>query len=837
MTFRYNNRSKLGNNQPWSNGVMAISFFKSGTEQKVNSYSLGPQEEAQVARLEDGGWVVTWTSLGQDGSKTGIYQQRYNANGVAVGAETQVNSYTTEGQYAPTIVGLADGGWVISWTSYGQDGDAFGVYQQRYGADGNPVGGETRVNTYTTASQGQSSITALGGGGWLVTWASWQDGSSMGIYQQRYNANGAPVGGEMQVNMITAGAQTDPHVTALADGGWVVTWETEESGTPYPMYNIHQQRYNAQGNKVFGERTVNSSTAKSQTDPSVTALTDGGWVVVWTSDNPDGFGTRIYQQCYLASGDAVGGERRVDVGYMVNSSVNPSVTALSDGGWIITFNGFDGPGSASHGIYQQRYNSAGEALFSPIPLVNTTIEGRQELSDVVQLKDGSWVVTWQSVNQDRSEGDVFQSHYTAGNALTIDSETAVGDDADDTFLVRLGSLSTGDYITGGSGNDTLKMLDAGVMDLTKPGGLTGIETIVGSDGNDTIIADSRIDAFVNLQGGGGYDELRLLSNTPDQRGIYNLSGKTFTGFEAITLTVSGILTFTDKAAALIVKADQSLAVEVQLPLGAFSEAEKAKLFRQGVKTIRDSTGAYTNAAPDGLTLSGNRIVEKAGKGTIVGSLTALDPNPADTQFTYQLTSDLFELVTVDNVTSVAVKEGAVIDYETAQFHQLSIKVMDKHNASFTTTVTIAVHDLLEDIKGTSGKNNLRGGIGSDKIFGYDGNDKLTGGAGLDIFVFNTKLKSTNVDRLVDYRPEDTIWLDNKVFKKLGSGSFSAPKTLKKSNFTVGSKAKDKNDFIIHNKNKGYLLYDPDGSETEYDPIKFATLKAGQSLKYDEFKII
>lgn len=42
---------------------------------------IGPS----IATLQDGSIVVTWSTLGQDGSGWGIYGQRYDANGVAQG--------------------------------------------------------------------------------------------------------------------------------------------------------------------------------------------------------------------------------------------------------------------------------------------------------------------------------------------------------------------------------------------------------------------------------------------------------------------------------------------------------------------------------------------------------------------------------------------------------------------------------------------------------------------------------------------------------------------------------------------------------------------------------
>ena len=44
-------------------------------------------------------------------------------------------------------------GFLISWTSNGQDGSSNGIYAQRYNADGSPNGGEFQVNTHTSSDQ------------------------------------------------------------------------------------------------------------------------------------------------------------------------------------------------------------------------------------------------------------------------------------------------------------------------------------------------------------------------------------------------------------------------------------------------------------------------------------------------------------------------------------------------------------------------------------------------------------------------------------------------------------------------------------------------------------
>ena len=69
-----------------------------------------------------------------------------------VGPEFQANTYTTSGQYNATVSADALGNFVVVWDSYNQDGDADGVFGQRYTSAGTRVGGEFQANTFTTSS-------------------------------------------------------------------------------------------------------------------------------------------------------------------------------------------------------------------------------------------------------------------------------------------------------------------------------------------------------------------------------------------------------------------------------------------------------------------------------------------------------------------------------------------------------------------------------------------------------------------------------------------------------------------------------------------------------------
>src|SRR5687768_11858522 len=78
----------------------------------------------------DGDFLVAWNGL--DGAGYGVFRQSYSAAGAAQGAETRVNVYTTMNQAFPSVAMDAGGDAVIAWTSLGQDGSSYGLYAQRF---------------------------------------------------------------------------------------------------------------------------------------------------------------------------------------------------------------------------------------------------------------------------------------------------------------------------------------------------------------------------------------------------------------------------------------------------------------------------------------------------------------------------------------------------------------------------------------------------------------------------------------------------------------------------------------------------------------------------------
>lgn len=130
----------------------------------------------------DGRFVVVWTQdvfQSELGTSSDVYARRFASGGGAIDAAPfQVNT-TVEGNQAVGRVAVAvDGGFLVTWSGRGdQPGqeDESGVFVQGYDQAGEPVGGETRVNSTLSGEQVTPSIGVSAIGDAVITWAGFGD--------------------------------------------------------------------------------------------------------------------------------------------------------------------------------------------------------------------------------------------------------------------------------------------------------------------------------------------------------------------------------------------------------------------------------------------------------------------------------------------------------------------------------------------------------------------------------------------------------------------------------------------------------------------------------------
>ena len=145
-----------------------------------------PCANPAVAAAADGSFMVAWGAKDMvvTDNSWDIYARSFtNASG---GPVVRVNSHVYGDQYAPRISAIG-GDYMIVWTSLGQDGSREGVFGQFVHEDGSLVGGEFRVNTTTIGQQMQPAVASDGANQFLVVWTGYTvSPNSFDLFAQRY---------------------------------------------------------------------------------------------------------------------------------------------------------------------------------------------------------------------------------------------------------------------------------------------------------------------------------------------------------------------------------------------------------------------------------------------------------------------------------------------------------------------------------------------------------------------------------------------------------------------------------------------------------------------------
>lgn len=381
-------------------------FVASGGEFLINTTVAGLQTEAAVTALAGGGFVMTWTdssASGADVSGASIRAQLYDASGARVGGEFLVNVTTANPQTQPVVTALANGGFVASWSDaslLGGDADGLSVKARIFGATGTPLSGELLVNSTTKLNQSNPTIAGLANGGFVVSWTDASgigDTRGTGVKAQIYTASGVRSGGEFLVNSTTINSQNYPVLAGLAGGGFVASWmDSSGQGGDPTAPSVKAQLFSATGTKVGAEFLVNTSVAGSQDQPVVTSLASGGFVVAWrdTSLQGDTSAAGVKAQIYNAAGLRLGGEIQVNV-TTLNTQDQPAIAGLPDGGFVVTWhdNSLLASDPSGFGIRSQIFDGLGNRLGSEW-VVNSSTAGNQEQPTVAALTSGAIVIGW-----------------------------------------------------------------------------------------------------------------------------------------------------------------------------------------------------------------------------------------------------------------------------------------------------------------------------------------------------------------------------------------------------------------------------------------------------------
>lgn len=348
----------------------------------VNDQVAGDQEFPRVALFPDGGAIFVWQSR-VNGDRD--VQARFMApDGTFRGSEIRINSFTKDDQHDADVAILKNGNAIVTWSSMGQDGSMQGIFGQIFAPHGARVGAVFQANQTTQYNQQTPAVAALANGGLVVTWisedlplvksipgvadANFGDGveDRIHVYARLFGPDGSPMGSEFRVSQ-TAAVASSPVVAGLDNGGFSIGWTQRHLSDSGQSYDVFLRRFNEAGAPLGDETRVNAHAAAPQYDISLETL-GNDHLATWTSFAQDGSAEGVYGRFVDAGGDFLGPDTQINTARTLSAQMHATVAADGIGRMLAVWTSFNS--GSSFDIYVKRFDAVREMPTPSAPFVN-----------------------------------------------------------------------------------------------------------------------------------------------------------------------------------------------------------------------------------------------------------------------------------------------------------------------------------------------------------------------------------------------------------------------------------------------------------------------------------
>ncbi len=452
-------------------------------DQPGDQFFLDTREPA-IEALPDGGFVAGFARWRNSGEENAYYLRRFDADGTP---QDEVERFTgLAGGFQIRelqILSWDDGSYAAVWRNATTDNtqSTSARYEaQRFTADGDPVGAPFVIADPIdagTATLRSVDFTALADGTLVAAWTDEVPGADYiddgqdhpwRVYLQRFDTDGQPLGDPRFAITREAlllqepgtpppsdmGAQYDPVIRPLSDGGFVVGVEafraadftSGQAGSGQGGRSVWLQRYDADGEPEGDSIQVTPDADFSNRLQDIGQLADGSLAVTFT--NTAQVASQIGEQAtvrgQIVEPDGTLRGEAFDIADGILSArlapfqTNVMVTPLEGGEFVVTSSLQEGSPQSTGALELQVFNATGQPVSAPVPLPVARNMGLESFGTLA-LPDGNFLASFGA--------GVRTMQFSAPiNAAFADSDAGV----------ELVGSDGNDFLQGGAGDDTLQ---------------------------------------------------------------------------------------------------------------------------------------------------------------------------------------------------------------------------------------------------------------------------------------------------------------------------------------------------------------------------------------------
>jgi hypothetical protein len=270
VAYLHNNNNVFDNNVSVDIYSSALVFVRTDIIDQSGSQTAEPS----ITALAGGGYAISYTQVlgtpvsGLDYNVVGRIVSPTGTVGALIPVQSSPDAY-----FGSEVATLSNGNFVVVYVDDFLSGPFFNgpedqdIHFRIFTPAGTAVTGDLFVaGANDFGFEFDPDVAALKDGGFVVAWT---DTAGNDIRATIFNNAGATIASNLLVNTTTTGLQDEANVLALADGGFLVTWEDDSAAL------VRAQRFDALGHKVGAEFTVHNGVVDDRDSPEAALLSDG----------------------------------------------------------------------------------------------------------------------------------------------------------------------------------------------------------------------------------------------------------------------------------------------------------------------------------------------------------------------------------------------------------------------------------------------------------------------------------------------------------------------------------------------------------------------------------